>query len=1002
MISIVPKADLKEDTDYEIQYLGGLQTTDGVYLKANKKTEAVSGTEEGFKTMDATAPEVTEIVSKSGTTAFETSKAHEFIVKFSEPVALDMNPGSVVIAQSSVDLETGSGNGTDSNGKRKVLAHGTDYTVTPVGKDGKEFNVKINAGSLSPDKAYKLRITGKDAKDYAIGGGVANVACDAQSNFMKKTAVYTFSTELDTQAPVLVNVFEGHDITDTSKIVASGTKTNVKAGDEFTFLFDEKLDTTAFSNSNVVVQEYSASGWGGSSVTTQVSPIQNKDNENVAVKVKLGGTFADAKYRIVFTKGAIKDLVPAPDTNVTDEFRYEFVGTFGNDDVQDVNVKASTNKLGDANDTDINAGVVTNNVDVKSRLFVVLDETATTGITAANLTLKDADGNAVEGEVKEVTDSIYSNGKTVYAFIPAKDLNYASVYTLTLKDVKDVVGNTIETKAVSFKTAPDAVRVSSISIEDGAVSVNRIPAITIKFNNEATLTKNTTGTDTAGKILLKEKSGTVNTDYVLTPSSDKKTYTLTFEGVDVDSTPQLKANTQYELIVNIDGITSDNYKKITFQTGYDAKDVVKPALVKEATYGLNNITVDSALVNADAINTVAAGNVIAVEYNEKLDLADATVECVNVADTTKKASLVNKALSTDSKTATFTTVGTELNATYKVTISNIKDKAGNVADSIEFFIKVDSSSASAATAARQAVADYEKTINALDLTDATDLATANNNISTYSTGGTGKGYVAQQAVTALTTVEKSALQDKINAIDKKINDAKKAADDKAIAQSIVDYETALGLLDAEGKTVETGTHTADLSVTISNITAAKLTDSNSKITIASDGDITVAGADAGVFKVDYAYGSGTTVTRYYKVTATDAAKFTVTRATGAEAANARLEDEESAIQTAFTSLSFTESVAGLVWDATGVNFTKSNVATSGNITLPDTVSGKYQISYTVNASSTTATGATALSGNVITPNVADAGKNYAVDYTITSATDSEKTITGTITLTFAS
>lgn len=891
MISIVPKADLKEDFEYEIQYLGGLKTTENVYLKANKKTEAVAGKEVSFKTKDATAPEVIEIVAKSGTTGFEVSKEQEFIVKFSEPITLTAN--RVIIAESSVDIEKTAIGVLNSN----------NYTVNEIaGTDSKEWSVKINENALTPDKAYKLRITGKDAKDYASTGGVANIVSDGASNFLQKTAVYTFSTELDTTAPKLVNVYEKDDIFDASKILTA-TKTNVENGDKFTFLFDEEV----IADSSQIAVEKNVNGkWESQQdITFSVAMKQNKDGKNVAIVVTLNqGSASDAKYRLVFKKGAIKDSVPGDNANVTDEFKYEFVATAGNDKAADVTILSGIN----ANGSDVSN--VVSNISDESRFFIGLAESKTVDITSANVTVKDAAGNVVAGELKKVTDSTttqnlsnYLNGNngTVYVFVPSQRLTLDTTYTVVVDGVKDTVGNVIEKKAISFKTTKGAAKITSVTTEAGELdketTVNRTPKITIKFNQKV---ENAT-------ITLSNL--TANTDYNLSSNADQNEYTITFK-----NEQELDANTKYTLTINPDTTVGSNpeQKEINFTTGLDKKDVVKPEL--------STIDVDGRTIKKDVSNELKlSSGTITLTFDEKLNKDDVKVEINNLSDSTKSIAVASKDLSNDGKVLTLTTAGIDTTdgTTYKVIISGIKDEAKNEADAISFILKnninVTNAAQNSADEANKAIAkvsaNYKNevvgthnedvtfetsdsvTVSLTKLADLGNICTINSSTVTVTGEGTAY-YKAEFSKASGTTVTKYYKVEAESAGNCTISETTEtiANDNKAVVDEILNYEGSSNGITKSG--VGTGTaftySKADNTIVLEASTKSD-EDTSAVIDNVQDAGLStkVGGTSGktGYYKVTFKKGS-VTETRYYKVTVAASAvanNFTVATATAAEA-----------------------------------------------------------------------------------------------------------------------
>ena len=68
-------------------------------------------------------------------------------------------------------------------------------------------------------------------------------------------------------------------------------------------------------------------------------------------------------------------------------------------------------------------------------------------------------------------------------FTPATELTAgSSTYTVTVEDVKDNVGNTIDKKVVQFTTAAAALDFASASVEDGAQAVDRQKTINVNLN----------------------------------------------------------------------------------------------------------------------------------------------------------------------------------------------------------------------------------------------------------------------------------------------------------------------------------------------------------------------------------------------------------------------------------------------------------------------------------------------------------------------------------------
>ena len=688
MITLIPKADLKEDTDYQIQYLGGLMTTDYVYLDASKKSDVKANTlgDRDFKTIDATAPEIVSVVCEDGTKGLEAKKSHSFVVTFSEPVTT-IDADNVLVVASSLDLSV-AGNSTSED----II---NVSTVAPVaGTNNTKFKITIPEGTegdhqLKADKAYKLYIVGKDLMNNDALGmnksntGTKKVVKDKGSNFLKKSGVYAFSTENDTTAPKLLGVYDG-DPYNGGKDITSTTKTNVNGdGKEFWFVYDEEIALA--DASKITVEKETAGVWGSSAcVATKSLAARTGESKNTMLKVVVDGVTDDANYRIAIEKGAIRDTAneTASKCNFTDLYRYAFIGSDGLDNAANVKMYASIyDAMKDADGNTANSDA-SSKIAIESKFFVVLDETETTGITKDNFIVTDASGNVVSGTVKEVTNSNYA-GKTVYSFTPATNLAYDTTYTVVLKDVKDVIGNTIVQKANDFKTVADNAKVVSASIENNAVSVDRQKTITFTLDQEVQLTKGSTVT------LVDDAS--VEAPYTLA-TSDKKTYTITFGGTDAT---RLAENTAYTLTINPS--TAANKKEIKFITGKSATDDVKPVALGK----INCTSVESLIEDAKVTIKADGAKQFYVPYSEAIDVSAAKVKVtlLTPADNTvitdigvlplSAVNYTSKAAATgdDVNDALAVTLGTGLakDNDYKIEITGVKDKAGNAADDITVY-----------------------------------------------------------------------------------------------------------------------------------------------------------------------------------------------------------------------------------------------------------------------------------------------------------------------------
>ena len=683
-ITVTPTANLKEATDYEIQFYGGLKTTENVYLKADKKSEVDTTKTATFRTLDVTAPELVSLVANSGNGAIEAGKEQKFTATFSEPVGLTKN--NVMVALSTVDPQT--------QGTSVGVVASSKITVVPVaGTDEKQWTIKLDDTALVPDKAYKLYIVGKDMKDYEIYTtaelrlAIVNDGAAAGVNHMTTSTVLAFSTVVDTVAPKVEAVYDG-DKVDANKLIST-TKTNIKAGSKMTFLFDEKLNGTASDSVAVRLEQNVNGSWvnpidpsnpGSGTPASASAQLITVEGEVKAVTVTFAGNFDDAKYRVVFGKNAVTD-VATPDQNGMEEYKYSFVGTYGDDEAASVAITPI--KLDGASYTNSSATVgAKDSINTEAAFAFELDEKNIVSLTTDNVVVTDAAGNAVAGTVKEITATSaytqYDSTKATYVFVPSAKLAADTTYVVTLKDVKDVVGNTVATKTQSFKTAADK-KVSSISITDGASNVNRTPVITVKLTSGVDLTK-------SSDVIIKEVGGSEFTDYTLKASDDKKTYTITVK----DATP-LNPNTTYKLTVK-DAVDED--VEITFTTGLEAKDVIAPTIKAVEVNGV-------AMTNGatEQVDLSPANDTIVIRASENVKTENVTATITDVADNTKTATVLSKS-GDGTNTLTLTTSGMEKDKTYKVVISGVKDDAGNKADDFTFYVTDDTTSGSNAVAAK--------------------------------------------------------------------------------------------------------------------------------------------------------------------------------------------------------------------------------------------------------------------------------------------------------------
>jgi hypothetical protein len=184
--------------------------------------------------------------------------------------------------------------------------------VTKVAGTESTYKVRIAANTLTANKAYKLTLVGKDLETQSIVTDTAyTVLTDAAGNTLKASRTLSFTTEgADVTGPKLVNIYKGSAIKAENVVTIV---TNVKAGDVFTFEFDEELIIN--SSSNVKVQKFNGSTWTDETAAT-VATVNNAAGKTVGIKVTLNNSTTDAKYRIVVGKETVADKSSNVNKNV--------------------------------------------------------------------------------------------------------------------------------------------------------------------------------------------------------------------------------------------------------------------------------------------------------------------------------------------------------------------------------------------------------------------------------------------------------------------------------------------------------------------------------------------------------------------------------------------------------------------------------------------------------------------------------------------------------------
>jgi len=656
LITFVPQSDLKESTDYEIQFKGGLESDKGILLDPTAVNEVVDSESLGFTTLDITAPTVTTFTSKNGLTELDVDSVQEFRIEFSEAVSLSDVNAALVIAETSVNFTNGPLTG--------VLTKGTDYTVSPVLGSDTAFNVRVLADRFAENKAYQVSVIGKDLEGSALETTTGyDVLVDSSNNKLVRTSTLAFTTEgVDVTAPKATNVYKGTAVAPANLVT---TATNVVTGDKFTFEFDEEINLV--DGNKVVLQKRSGSSWTNeatlNAIETSVAGVVKAITTN-AVTIN-----DDATYRVVVQAGAVEDALG--NLSTTSKV-FEFIGSEGDDAAADVAVEFGT----------VTGTTFTSGNAVDGQIFVTFDEEEIFEVANSSVVVTDTDGNVIDGTLEEVTSTLtgttdFPGTDKVYVFTPAEDLENSSVYTVTVKDVKDIAGNTIATKIVQFTTEAATVLVESVSVANGAQAVDRLETIVATLNQARALTVGTPGALTDGQIsLTTAATPTVNVSG-LEVSGSGATKSINFD--------ELAANTSYVLTIDVEGET----QVVNFTTGVVSTDDVEPVLEHVGTVSL------AQNAGSSTYTVTNLSDNLVFDFNETINITNASVAVRNVTDDTNVAIISTTrgdGYTTGDATAA-TNDALEINPvldltagkTYQVTISGVTDASGNAASTITVF-----------------------------------------------------------------------------------------------------------------------------------------------------------------------------------------------------------------------------------------------------------------------------------------------------------------------------
>lgn len=512
-INLVPKADLKEDQEYNIVF-------DGVTDKVGIEVSSPSS----FTTGDFSRPTIESVNVESGSAV-----ALDGQVKFNFSEAID----TASFAGGNTDEFTAAAS--------VVLLNLTDDThvdlTSAISFDDEDKTAIVDLeGLVAKGKSYKLMVSGKNnTSDLAVADDSGN------SNQLASNYSLTFYVEADTTSPTVKEVAGKY--VDGSKYVLTNNATNVDATQPVVFKFNDK-DLTAVGATPL-------------SSTTAVRVY------NVTDKAYVSGNAA-----ATFT---IADGSPNEDTLTISEQAFEAGKTYrvelttGIEDAAGNKVKATnyTFTFGSGAEVTWDSGEIADRTAVAVDAEVVLDVTGAdlnaATVTSENVKLvKVSDGSAVSATVE------YDKTADEITITPAEELDNSTQYKVVVSNVKDVNGNLV-TKGAAFKpstiefafeTEAGLATVTNVSVANGAINVDRLKPIKVEFSAAV------------ADMDIALTGLTEGVDYEVVPATNKKSATIYF-------TEELEAYTSYEL--TIASVAEEIDETINFTTGSEITDVVAPS-----------------------------------------------------------------------------------------------------------------------------------------------------------------------------------------------------------------------------------------------------------------------------------------------------------------------------------------------------------------------------------------------------------------------------------------
>lgn len=720
-ITITPQSDLDQNTTYVATFTNNIMGAIGG--KITQKTIT-------FTTGDTVKPTVASVVPAAGSSTV--SPTADIVITFSEAMAAvngsnayNANTNTLVLSNNTGGVKYGNNSGTIALKSESDNAWVDISGFTrALSTDAKTLTITPTAGALAAGKTYTLYV-----RNGSAGVKDAAKAADGTTplgNTMTDEYAVTFTTAGDTVKPTVLSVkgtawdtnVANTTAANANYAITNGT-TDVDIDSNIVIEFNDNdvapIAETTFGAATAVRLYDITAGLPGTANTTicfqlydgNATPIKaGNTHDYIVVKAQANNLTNGSKYRLMLTS-AITDT----NNNAMDQVTYDFIAGQG----PQLSMGGNTSPVEAAT---VAAGNLGNNLTVEFATMNNIElDPATVNTTTVKL-YKVVSG--VDNAVALTSVATAAGAATTSQIVidPAANLEGSSTYKVWIsKDVKDTNGNQVFQAlgvgpadiAYMFSTADNVgPTVASTTVANNATGVDRIASIGVTFSEA--IGRDSNGSSQAipsdGSNVLQlgtyadyADNGTINAPVAVTVtvSADNKTVT-------VKPNAALNANTKYVLRIigdntnNTTGIadTSGNNLAadyiLAFTTGSTATDNTPPAFVSvddaspwaaalalsgDSTYHIANASIGSPLV---------------FEMSETVDISNATVTMLNLsAANTPAVGLLplvrenaNGGINNGIKVVP--TAARTQNNIYKVTISGVKDAAGNVAaDIVKYF-----------------------------------------------------------------------------------------------------------------------------------------------------------------------------------------------------------------------------------------------------------------------------------------------------------------------------